>query len=564
MTTGMPPARGGSPRPRGSSSGALERVAPPAKLACVAGPKAGEEYVLTDDEVVIGRAVENAVSIPDTSVSRRHVMLRKVSRGWMVSDLGSGNGTQVNGEALEQERLLRNGDVITLGDTELSFVDQSAPPRPVDKPRVSSSDLVATRSRVPPTRGPRVSRGAIRASTPEGQASRRKVVWGVIAFLVLGFVGLAGLKWRQKKMEAGRNAANASVLASRSEQGALFQEGKNLVREEKWSEAKAKFDEVLALNPNYPTLQNYLDRATKELPNEEHLNAADQALAKKEIGKAAAELALVTSDTQMDQRVRKARATLEERTTARLLEARGLMDNGGVKDAAKMKKLGEIADDVLKGSPDNRDALEMSKQAKDNLAALSKPVASTGSAGPAPKAWLEVADRFREGDVTGALALANECATKRISQCRSLPMQITSFSEKFKSLETLSDRELEALDELDQKIGGGQSSKMGRQIGTRLNAGLYKRASAAKASGDWARAMEFARKILKHDSGNSAAQSIVSEARGKAKDLYLQAYAMKESTPDEALRLFKDVMQMTPKDEELHVKAENWVQKLQK
>jgi hypothetical protein len=46
--------------------------------------------------------------------------------------------------------------------------------------------------------------------------------------------------------------------------------------------------------------------------------------------------------------------------------------------------------------------------------------------------------------------------------------------------------------------------------------------------------------------------------------MYLQAYALKETSPDEAVKLFKEVLVMTPKDDENHRKAEDWVDKLQR
>src|SRR5438309_5955369 len=130
MPNQMPPARRGASSP-GAPSGDRPRVsrgsAPArrrgAKLICTAGPKAGEEYDLAGDEVVIGRATENQVSISDTSVSRKHVLLRQVDGGWAASDMGSGNGTLVNGEPIAEETVLKAGDTITIGDTELSFDD---------------------------------------------------------------------------------------------------------------------------------------------------------------------------------------------------------------------------------------------------------------------------------------------------------------------------------------------------------------------------------------------------------------------------------------------------------
>src|SRR5258708_23045841 len=81
-------------RPRKSS--AQLPVAKPAaegfKLVCLAGPQSGSEYVLEGDEMVVGRAADNAISIPDTSVSRKHVLLRNTGSGWAASDMGPGNG----------------------------------------------------------------------------------------------------------------------------------------------------------------------------------------------------------------------------------------------------------------------------------------------------------------------------------------------------------------------------------------------------------------------------------------------------------------------------------------
>ncbi len=120
----VPPARprrptGQVPVQKPSESGS--------KLVCLAGPQAGSEYVLEGDEMVIGRAADNAVSIPDTSVSRKHVLLRNTGDGWAASDMGSGNGTLVNNNAIAEETPLSNGDVITLGDTELKFVAEGDP-----------------------------------------------------------------------------------------------------------------------------------------------------------------------------------------------------------------------------------------------------------------------------------------------------------------------------------------------------------------------------------------------------------------------------------------------------
>ena len=58
--------------------------------------------------------------VDDSTVSQRHAMVRPADEGVMIYDLGSANGTTVDGEALTGS-LLKSGDVIKLGDAELEF-----------------------------------------------------------------------------------------------------------------------------------------------------------------------------------------------------------------------------------------------------------------------------------------------------------------------------------------------------------------------------------------------------------------------------------------------------------
>ena len=52
------------------------------------------------------------------------------------------------------------------------------------------------------------------------------------------------------------------------------------------------------------------------------------------------------------------------------------------------------------------------------------------------------------------------------------------------------------------------------------------------------------------------------ELKGKAKDVYLSAYSIKDTNPDEALVKFKDVVAMTTSDDEYNQKAKTWIEKL--
>ena len=80
----------------------------------------GEQVVLTEYLVTFGRLPECTVSFDDTNVSRQHAEIRPEGDGFVLTDLGSTNGTKVNGARITRHRLL-DGDRITLGSTVVEF-----------------------------------------------------------------------------------------------------------------------------------------------------------------------------------------------------------------------------------------------------------------------------------------------------------------------------------------------------------------------------------------------------------------------------------------------------------
>jgi hypothetical protein len=99
------------------------------KLTVKSGPAAGRSMPIEAD-LVIGRA-DADLTIDDTELSRRHVLLRPVDGGVEVQDLGSTNGTVVNGTRISEPVTVSTGASIELGDTRIAVeVEPDGPPAP--------------------------------------------------------------------------------------------------------------------------------------------------------------------------------------------------------------------------------------------------------------------------------------------------------------------------------------------------------------------------------------------------------------------------------------------------
>ena len=80
------------------------------------GPTPGMTFPLEGDQLTIGRDSSNAVAINDAEISRKHSRLSFQGGKYVLEDLGSTNGTFVNGQRLGGPVVLKPGDVVSLGE----------------------------------------------------------------------------------------------------------------------------------------------------------------------------------------------------------------------------------------------------------------------------------------------------------------------------------------------------------------------------------------------------------------------------------------------------------------
>jgi quercetin dioxygenase-like cupin family protein len=112
------------------------------------GPSAGETVTL-DGDLVVGREGAD-LTISDPELSRRHVAFRPRDGGVVVEDLGSTNGTMVNGERIAEPTTLARDATVTIGQSELAVAVDGG----VTVMRASPTTLRSTPKVPPPETGP--------------------------------------------------------------------------------------------------------------------------------------------------------------------------------------------------------------------------------------------------------------------------------------------------------------------------------------------------------------------------------------------------------------------------
>ena len=83
----------------------------------------GQRYSLRDP-LLIGRSARNDIMLEDDWVSAEHLRLRRLQGAWLAEDLGSTNGTRLNGRPLKGAARVRAGDVLDLGRVTFKLVEQ--------------------------------------------------------------------------------------------------------------------------------------------------------------------------------------------------------------------------------------------------------------------------------------------------------------------------------------------------------------------------------------------------------------------------------------------------------
>jgi tetratricopeptide (TPR) repeat protein len=174
---------------------------------------------------------------------------------------------------------------------------------------------------------------------------------------------------------------------------------------------------------------------------------------------------------------------------------------------------------------------------------------------PSPTGGEKVAtSQFADGDLANALATLEACAPEKTS-CRLLFDQMKRFQTRISDLGSLDVEALAEVREEERGLAGGQPGVIASLVKRELSKRLKAEMKAATARDDWLSAVEYARRLLEDEPANEAAVQTLRSAREASGDVYMRGYQLKDSSPGEALALFKQVMAMTSPDDSNHQKA---------
>ncbi|HZE98378.1 MAG TPA: FHA domain-containing protein [Planctomycetota bacterium] len=185
------------------------------------------EVEIQETQISIGRATDNVLPLGDKKSSRKHARIEKVGDEYRINDLGSGNGTKVNGKDVNTHVLVK-GDEIAIGLTTLFVLGMDTPPKVAPAPSPALAVTVAANAGVAPATSRHEERPA--SSDGMGEARRkqtRRAVarsssnWAGTLVSVVVLAGIVGVGYHfyqknEKDQAAMREAKLTADLASTS------------------------------------------------------------------------------------------------------------------------------------------------------------------------------------------------------------------------------------------------------------------------------------------------------------------------------------------------------------
>lgn len=351
----------------------------PAVFYVIGGADRGKTYELVLPETRIGRGADQDMVLADIAVSRRHVTVHAEGGRFRLRDLGSGNGTLVNGQRVDTV-ILNDGDQIELGNTLMRFdhalsraaspsQPQAMPPpyaapaaAPAYQAPVAHSYPMATAA--PPVDTPSSSVAGVPIAPVSSSSVSLPISIAIplssprnrmIAFGVMGALSLIAL------IVILARTAFAKPVVVPSEAEVYYREGLKLFLAKDYEGAKVNFTEAVNLAPDSAEAKRYVTACDVEVHARGAMQNAERAIGSRRYAEAVKALDAVDSASQLHDDAVKRRKEMAPKAAAEDIdEARRLQQEDPDTARARVQQ-------ALMLDPGNADARALGKKMSIDL-----------------------------------------------------------------------------------------------------------------------------------------------------------------------------------------------------
>jgi hypothetical protein len=250
-----------------------------ARLKVVHGPDSGSVFVITSDQITVGRGDENDIVLSDLKTSRQHAEIAWENEKWNIRDLGSSNGINHNGK-VTRAAILRTSDVITLGETTLEFMMADAGtaflkalPRTLGEIGKEQAVFQAQQERVRALAGIGGQKNSVsggKSKSGDGKNPRMVILLigaGAAAYVMFG-MDPPPAKPRPKPQQnlAAYLPPEASTdVTVNKTADVFFRQGFREYLDKNYLRAKVQFETALQISPGHRLAALYLENCDKEI-----------------------------------------------------------------------------------------------------------------------------------------------------------------------------------------------------------------------------------------------------------------------------------------------------------
>ena len=533
---------------------------PPIRLQIIAGPDEGKWKKIRGVRMVIGRVAGCDLKLSDQSVSRRHLELVQGEKGVLLRDLGSGNGTKVNGEKVT-EQMLQHDDEIAIGKTVFRYVDETAAfqrhrdaaekeEAEQNDPPDSTAGVEGDEGHEEGPDGEAAEEGSVAASALEGPAAGAAGAWQRLqpAQRMMAFGGVAGLGLIALVVvlvgSSRKKAAMPSDLRV-ARAGEKIQQARAAVAAKHFSEAQAFAAQAKAIFPGAG--DGRLDAEIESGRAHEVANEVRAAIAERRFDDAHAALAQLPPSDPMRERDRLASDLRIKEGEERARQAEAALARQRLEQARQDRQ---------------REERRQTEQAEREVQLDS--------------AFTSVARKFHAGEYRRAAAecdrVLDEAKSDTEIRARAKQLQAlipafgTAFEDghrKFKAGQLVSAvRPLRRARELYFKIGF--TGALGAQVDEELAASALAAGKDALDRDDLAAAGPNLLDAVKLDAGDTRAKEALDRFNSKIERLLVEAAQLKSKEPLESIGRYKRVLAATPSNSPAHEKARANLAQLQR